>query len=53
MVDKPKDNQLDSEIAKRLDDLFGEGDTPSDDENPVSGSPIGALTGQGLDDPFE
>ena len=35
MVDKPKDNQLDSEIAKRLDDLFGEGDTSSGDENPI------------------
>ena len=33
LVDKSKDNQLDSEIAKRLDDLFGEGDTLSDDEN--------------------
>jgi hypothetical protein len=35
LVDKPKDNQLDSEIAKRLDDLFGEGDTSSGDENPI------------------
>ena len=35
MVDKPKDNQLDSEIAKRLDDLFGEGDSSSGDENPI------------------
>ena len=35
MVDKPKDNQLDSEIAKRLDDLFGEGDTSFGDENPI------------------
>ena len=35
MVDKPDDNKLDSEIAKRLDDLFGEGDTLSGDENPV------------------
>ena len=26
MVDKNKDDKLDSEIAKRLDDLFGEGD---------------------------
>ncbi|MCK5417218.1 MAG: hypothetical protein KAI93_01905 [Desulfobacterales bacterium] len=33
MVDKSKDNNLDSEIAKRLDDLFGEGDTLSDNEN--------------------
>ena len=35
MVDKPKDNKLDSEIAKRLDDLFGEGDTSFGDENPI------------------
>jgi hypothetical protein len=35
LVDKPKDNQLDSEIAKRLDDLFGEGDSSSGDENPI------------------
>ena len=35
MVDKPKDNQLDSEIAKRLDDLFGEGDSSFGDENPI------------------
>jgi len=35
LVDKSKDNQLDSEIAKRLDDLFGEGDTSFGDENPV------------------
>ena len=34
-MDKPKDNKLDSEIAKRLDDLFGEGDTSSGDENPI------------------
>ncbi|MCK4985450.1 MAG: hypothetical protein KAS40_08030 [Desulfobacterales bacterium] len=33
MDDKSKDNNLDSEIAKRLDDLFGEGDTLLDDEN--------------------
>ena len=33
MVDKSKNNNLDSEIAKRLDDLFGEGDTLADDEN--------------------
>ena len=32
MVDKTKDNNLDSEIAKRLDDLFGEGDNTSDDD---------------------
>jgi len=32
LVDKSKDNNLDSEIAKRLDDLFGEGDTLSDNE---------------------
>jgi len=35
LVDKPKDKQLDSEIAKRLDDLFGEGDTSFGDENPI------------------
>jgi len=35
LVDKSKDNQLDSEIAKRLDDLFGEGDTSFGDENPI------------------
>lgn len=33
MVDKSKDNQLDSEIAKRLDDLFGENDPFSNGEN--------------------
>lgn len=33
MDDKSKGNNLDSEIAKRLDDLFGEGDTLLDDEN--------------------
>ncbi len=33
MVDKSNNNNLDSEIAKRLDDLFGEGDTLADDEN--------------------
>jgi len=32
LVDKPKDENLDSEIAKRLDDLFVEGDVSSDDE---------------------
>jgi hypothetical protein len=32
LADNTKDNNLDSEIAKRLDDLFGEGDgTPDDD----------------------
>ena len=35
MVDKSNDNNLDSEIAKRLDDLFGEGDTSTGDENPI------------------
>jgi len=35
LVDKSKDNQLDSEIAKRLDDLFGEGDSSFGDENPI------------------
>ena len=29
MVDTNKDGKLDSEIAKRLDDLFGEGDASS------------------------
>jgi hypothetical protein len=33
LVDKSNNNNLDSEIAKRLDDLFGEGDTLADDEN--------------------
>ena len=32
MVDNTKDNNLDSEIAKRLDDLFGEGGDTSDEE---------------------
>jgi len=31
LVDTKKDDKLDSEIAKRLDDLFGEGDASSDD----------------------
>ena len=35
MVDKPKDNSLDSEIAKRLDYLFGEGENGSDDDLPI------------------
>jgi hypothetical protein len=35
LVDKTKDNKLDSEIAKRLDDLFGEGDTSFGDEDPI------------------
>jgi hypothetical protein len=35
LVDKSNDNNLDSEIAKRLDDLFGEGDTSAGDENPI------------------
>ena len=30
MVDTNKDDKLDSEIAKRLDDLFGEGEASSD-----------------------
>ena len=34
MVDKHKDENLDSEIAKRLDDLFGEGDISSKDADP-------------------
>jgi hypothetical protein len=32
LVDKTKDNNLDSEIAKRLDDLFGEGDNGTDED---------------------
>ncbi|MBW2515972.1 MAG: hypothetical protein JRE88_04250 [Deltaproteobacteria bacterium] len=35
MADKTKNNNLDSEIAKRLDDLFGEGDSASDDDLPI------------------
>jgi hypothetical protein len=35
LVDKNKDDNLDSEIAKRLDDLFGEGDAFADDHHPV------------------
>jgi hypothetical protein len=35
LVDKSKENQLDSEIAKRLDDLFGEGDPFSDEKKVV------------------
>jgi hypothetical protein len=35
LVDKSKDNQLDSEIAKRLDDLFGESDPFSDGKKNV------------------
>lgn len=35
MVDKTKDNNLDSEIAKRLDDLFGEEDASSDGDLPI------------------
>jgi hypothetical protein len=35
LADKSKDNNLDSEIAKRLDDLFGEGDTSSEAANPT------------------
>ena len=35
MVDKSNDNNLDSEIAKRLDDLFGEGDKSASDENVI------------------
>jgi hypothetical protein len=35
LVEKSNDNNLDSEIAKRLDDLFGEGDTSAGDENPI------------------
>lgn len=39
MVDKSKDNQLDSEIAKRLDDLFGENDPFSAKEDSVKAKP--------------
>ena len=35
MADNTKDNNLDSEIAKRLDDLFGEGDGTSNDDLPI------------------
>jgi hypothetical protein len=35
LADKSNNNNLDSEIAKRLDDLFGEGDTSAGDENPI------------------
>jgi hypothetical protein len=35
LADKSKDNNLDSEIAERLDDLFGEGDTSSEAANPT------------------
>jgi hypothetical protein len=35
LVDKSKDNNLDSEIAKRLDDLFGEGEPSLGDDNPI------------------
>jgi hypothetical protein len=37
LVDQNKDEKLDSEIAKRLDDLFGEGDASSDDSNALAG----------------
>ena len=35
MADNTKDNNLDSEIAKRLDDLFGEGDNGSNNDLPI------------------
>jgi hypothetical protein len=35
LVDKTKDNNLDSEIAKRLDDLFGEGENSTDEDLPI------------------
>jgi hypothetical protein len=35
LADNNKDNNLDSEIAKRLDDLFGERDSASDDDLPI------------------
>jgi hypothetical protein len=34
LADNTKDNNLDAEIAKRLDDLFGEADSVSDDDLP-------------------
>jgi hypothetical protein len=34
LADNTKDNNLDAEIAKRLDDLFGEADSVSDDDFP-------------------
>jgi hypothetical protein len=36
LVDRNKDEKLDSEIAKRLDDLFGEGDASSDESSPLA-----------------
>jgi hypothetical protein len=36
LVDRNKDEKLDSEIAKRLDDLFGEGDASSDDSDALA-----------------
>ena len=36
MVDRTKDGKLDSEIAKRLDDLFGEGDASSDEDSALA-----------------
>ena len=39
MVDKSKENQLDSEIAKRLDDLFGENDPFSAKEDSAEAKP--------------
>jgi hypothetical protein len=35
LADNTKNSNLDSEIAKRLDDLFGEGDSASDDDLPI------------------
>ena len=50
MVDEPNDNKLDSEIAKRLDDLFGEGDISSGDENPVEAEEVAAQEDQVQED---
>lgn len=39
MVNRNKDEKLDSEIAKRLDDLFGEGDASSDEIGALEDDP--------------
>ena len=36
MVNRKKDEKLDAEIAKRLDDLFGEGDASSDESSALT-----------------
>lgn len=51
MVDKPKDNSLDSEIAKRLDDLFGEGDESFDDEEPIEAKETAAEGNEAQEQP--